>query len=357
MKTICLVIFTSFISMLASSQTTYTFTGNGNWSTPSNWSANTIPPNRLPSASTIIINPQQGDSCVLNIVHKNLPGSNFIVASGAKFIIPGGIGDYSDSAALVTKLKKVISPISYVSPLCLECPSIQRQFTDYYIYDSLYRLKTRKFITTTLSNVPITIDTATESINYFYDGSSNKIISYSFGAANIQLLYYDSLNRLIKDSTQNPSNNTGMIVRIYSYNLDTIFQTQSIINPSGFETLIDTMIKIGNNITFERIKYSSPSLPITMFNNFTFSVYRNPYSYVNNFSLLGSDYRSTSLLFTYNMRYSDRSTYNQVQRNDLQFRNNPIFISQFTIGLDAYGRVITSSNTYTGNAITTFEYY
>ena len=57
------------------------------------------------------------------------------------------------------------------------------------------------------------------------------------------------------------------------------------------------------------------------------------------------------------MRYADRSTYNQVHRNDLQFRNNPIYNSQFTIGLDAYGRVITSSNTYTGNRATTFEYY
>jgi hypothetical protein len=283
-----------------------------------------------------------------------LPGSNFIIASGAKFIIPGGIGGYSDSVDLVTKLKKVLYPIDSATPLCEECQPIVTQLTDDYIYDSLNRLKTRKFIKTTLSNTPITLDTVA-IYHYFYD-SNNRISNYTYGSNN-QLLYYDSLNRLVKDSAQNPSNSAGMIVRIYSYNQDTIFQTQNIINPIGFETLKDTMIKIGDNITFERIKYTSPSSSVSMLNNFTFTAYRNPYSYVNNFSLLGSDYRSTSLLFIYNMNYSDRSTYNQVHRNDLKFRNSPIYNSQFTIGLDAYGRVTSSSNTYTGNRITTFQYY
>ncbi len=356
MKFNCLLFFFILAFVNLSAQTTYNFTGNGNWSVPSNWSSNTIPPNRLPSGSTIIINPQPGDSCVLNVVHKNLPGSNFVIASAAKFIVPGGIGVYSDSTDLVTKVKKILHPIDSVGLLCFGCPIIITQKSDYYIYDSLNRIKIRKSILTTFSNNPITIDTVSE-LNYIYEGNDSKIISYTSSTGNTQLFYYDALNRLIKDSAQNPLNVLGKIVRTYSYNLDTIFQTQTVIQTNGIELLKDTMITVGNNITFERLKYTNPPLTVTINNNFTFSPYRNPYSYVNNFPIFGSDYRTTSLLFTYNMNYSDRSTYNQAYQNNHKINNYPNYLNQFTIGLDAYGRVISSSNNYTGNKVTTFEYY
>ncbi len=356
MKNILVIILFIFIASNASAQTTYNFTGNGKWSTPSNWSNNTVPPSVLPSGSTIIISPSPGDSCVLNLVHRNLPGSNFIITNGARFIVPGGIGYYNDSINAITKLKKVFYPRDTVATLCLECPVNIAQQSEYYIYDSMNRLKTKKTISTIFSNNPIIIDTIGE-INYNYFGNSNTIVSYTSTNGNTQLLYYDTLNKLIKDSAQNPLNVTGKIVRTYRYNADTIFQIQSVVNTNGLETLIDTMIMQGNNITFERSRYSNQSFIVRDFRQFTFSPYRNPYSYVNNFSILGSEYRKTTFLFSYNWENSERVTYNQVFSANLNQYNNPNPNAIFTIGIDNYGRVVSSSNTYTGNKATTFEYY
>ena len=46
---------------------TYRFTGNGAWSLESNWQDNRIPPAGLPAGQQIIIDPESGGECLLDI--------------------------------------------------------------------------------------------------------------------------------------------------------------------------------------------------------------------------------------------------------------------------------------------------
>lgn len=91
MKKIFFLLLITLISKLTSAQTTYTFIGNGSWTTTTNWSSNTIPPNILPSGSIIYISPAVGGTCVLNIAQTISQGANIIVTTGANFIISGGL--------------------------------------------------------------------------------------------------------------------------------------------------------------------------------------------------------------------------------------------------------------------------
>lgn len=90
MRTLIIYLFCHF-SIKAFSQTTYTFTGNGNWSVATNWSNNTIPPNPLPDGSIIYITPSPGDSCVLDVSQTISPGANLIIGAGANFVLSGGV--------------------------------------------------------------------------------------------------------------------------------------------------------------------------------------------------------------------------------------------------------------------------
>ncbi len=71
---------------------TYTFTGNGNWDVPSNWTDNTIPPAILPANCAIEINPSPGGQCVLNIPSQRISTSASItVKAGKMIVIPGSV--------------------------------------------------------------------------------------------------------------------------------------------------------------------------------------------------------------------------------------------------------------------------
>ena len=71
--------------------TTYTFTGNGNWNTASNWSNNTIPPSTLPSGGSIVINHAAGGQCVLNVSQTVLAGANVTVLTGKNLVVSGAL--------------------------------------------------------------------------------------------------------------------------------------------------------------------------------------------------------------------------------------------------------------------------
>jgi glucose/arabinose dehydrogenase len=45
----------------------YTFTGNGNWTDPTNWSNNTVPPSNSLTGSIIAIRPVVGGQCIVNV--------------------------------------------------------------------------------------------------------------------------------------------------------------------------------------------------------------------------------------------------------------------------------------------------
>jgi hypothetical protein len=66
---------------------TYTFTGNGNWDQPVNWSNGTIPPAHLPSGSSIVINPEGDGQCILNVSQVISPGGKLTISQGKKFVV------------------------------------------------------------------------------------------------------------------------------------------------------------------------------------------------------------------------------------------------------------------------------
>jgi hypothetical protein len=69
----------------------YTFTGNGNWNVPSNWSSNAIPPPNLPSCSEILIDPVGSGECILNLVQHISTGAKITVKTGKKFRVTGNL--------------------------------------------------------------------------------------------------------------------------------------------------------------------------------------------------------------------------------------------------------------------------
>jgi len=68
--------------------TIYTFIGNGNWTTASNWMYGSIPPATLPSGSQILIDSQPGGQCVLNTTQTVSSGASFTVIAGKHLLIP-----------------------------------------------------------------------------------------------------------------------------------------------------------------------------------------------------------------------------------------------------------------------------
>ena len=63
----------------------YTFTGNGNWSTPSNWKNNLVPQLTLTNGTEVIINPTGTGECVVNVVNQTIStGAKVTVNKGKK---------------------------------------------------------------------------------------------------------------------------------------------------------------------------------------------------------------------------------------------------------------------------------
>jgi CubicO group peptidase (beta-lactamase class C family) len=69
----------------------FTFTGNGNWSTAANWSNNLIPPSTLPHGSQILINPSGTGECVLDVQQRVSSSAAITVQAGKKFRIMGNL--------------------------------------------------------------------------------------------------------------------------------------------------------------------------------------------------------------------------------------------------------------------------
>jgi hypothetical protein len=76
---------------LATTNTTYTFTGTGNWNVAANWSNNTIPPNPLPSGSSIVINHAAAGQCILNVAQTIAAGASVTVPTGKNLIVAGNL--------------------------------------------------------------------------------------------------------------------------------------------------------------------------------------------------------------------------------------------------------------------------
>lgn len=66
---------------------TYTFTGDGNWNVPGNWTNNVVPPQPTNIGSEIIINNVSGGQCVLNIPYTVTPGTSFTILTGKTLVV------------------------------------------------------------------------------------------------------------------------------------------------------------------------------------------------------------------------------------------------------------------------------
>jgi len=104
MKITFLVVYCVFTSLFSQCQTSYTFTGNGNWSIASNWSNQIIPPSTLPAGDTINISPAGGASCILDLPQTIAAGAFLNVTPGANFIITGNLNVAADTVLQQLKL-------------------------------------------------------------------------------------------------------------------------------------------------------------------------------------------------------------------------------------------------------------
>jgi hypothetical protein len=69
----------------------YTFTGNGNWDNPANWSNNSIPPASIAGNASIVIDPPADGECVLNVMQQIGGSVSLTVKEGRKFRILGSL--------------------------------------------------------------------------------------------------------------------------------------------------------------------------------------------------------------------------------------------------------------------------
>jgi hypothetical protein len=69
----------------------YTFTGSGNWSIAGNWIDGRVPVSPVPSGVHIIIRPQAGGNCILNIPVTASSNAYVTVVPGAAFNVAGNL--------------------------------------------------------------------------------------------------------------------------------------------------------------------------------------------------------------------------------------------------------------------------
>lgn len=96
------------LSAQAFSQSTYTFSGNGNWTADTNWINDIVPPDTLPAGSVIYISPANlDDSCVLDRTQVILNGAELYVSTDSKLIIHENINRLEYPFPTVTICNKV----------------------------------------------------------------------------------------------------------------------------------------------------------------------------------------------------------------------------------------------------------
>ncbi len=71
----------------ASAVKAFSFTGNGNWSNPANWSGNNVPPATLPAGYSVVIN----GNCILDVTQHVQTGASITVTAGSTLLILGSL--------------------------------------------------------------------------------------------------------------------------------------------------------------------------------------------------------------------------------------------------------------------------
>ncbi len=355
MKIIISVYFILLFFPSAISQTVFKFTGNGYWTDSTNWQNNLVPPDSLQAYDTIFISSAATDSCVLNKQQIVLPGAAIVVNTNANFVVRNGI-----ILSAGPKLKKIIYPKDTITPLCSPpsyCPPTISQEVELFTYDSMNRI-VKRVLTTTFQTDTFTTNDTTHVFAYFYDNGSQNISGYSHlrryaDTIAEHVLIYDNLNRLITDSIVNPREGNNKITHFY-YGADTVIEHEKQVYPAGIQYRMDTMLLSGRNV------YKVNRSTMSWKHDFLFSNYRNPLSYVNNFSLMASDRKNAGASDIFMIYYPEFITYNQVSESTTQYLSSgqPVqYGSTYTITADIFNRIEIIRKSSSGNKATTFEYY
>lgn len=261
---------------------------------------------------------------------------------------------------LAPRLKLITFSKDTITPLCATCVPVISQKAELFLYDNSDRIISRTLTTTILTNTPITIDT---TIIYKYVYSGSLIASYSEEKNNTiinHVLDYDLQNRLIRDSIVNPQL-TNNKVSYFEYFPNSIIQTNVFSDAVVASISIDTMLLSGNNITREIIQTTTSSGTINYREiNYTLSLNQNPLSYVNNFSLLSSDYKNGSGFYSFLIYSPQNITHSIVSQVTTKYWSNTSGVTQystnFSSSLDSLGRVQFFKD-ITNNRQSIYEYY
>lgn len=257
------------------------------------------------------------------------------------------------------KLKRVIYSTDTINPLCVPCPPTISYNAESFSYDFEGRLITRVLTKTTLLPTPVRTDT-TAIYTYYYmsNSSSPLIIGYTdrhtgSNPAN-HLLSYDTQNRIIKDAVTNPQIGNNKLT-LFTYLPGAVIEYEEQTFPIGLQVTTDTLFIAANNVTQEKLKVANTHREMV----YTASAYRNPFSYVNNYSLLSSDYKNGSNSVSFSIYSPQNITYNFPSQTAVKYWNNSSAITQYTAAfqttLDSFGRI--QSFRSSGNKLISFEYY
>jgi hypothetical protein len=240
------------------------------------------------------------------------------------------------------------------------CPPEISFTSEDFIYDANGRLTTRRLTKNILAPTP-RIDTTATYTYYYAPASSSPLITgyldtHAGGAPSNHVLAYDAQGRLVSDSITNPYVIYNK-VSLFQYSPGYVFEYDRQTDAVLTAIVHDTLYISGNGVVQERSLSINTHREITH----TLSVYRNPLSYVNNFLLLGSDYKNGTGLLSFPIYFSQNITYDFPTQTDVRSWTNPLSVTQYTailgITVDSQNRIKSYRNTANGNKVTYFEYY
>ena len=227
------------------------------------------------------------------------------------------------------------------------------QAVDSFIYDNNNRLIIRYLVYHNFDSKPpvYTVDTSTKFYYYYSSATSNIITSYTERCTSDtnrstmdyinHLLKYDASNRLILDSTLNPTHSNNKTTSM-------VYTPNGLIEKNDGWYDYDTLI-FSNNVLIREQMNGNRSIQYVMSNVV------NPFSYINNFSLWKSDYQNDLGVFLNYVPFS-RCSYlpSYVSGSSPGYQENYSIIPT----LDSLGRVIISTVIFGGSyEKTTYEYY
>lgn len=240
--------------------------------------------------------------------------------------------------------------------LCGNCPPVITKNDVRFVYDAQNRVTQRWVITTKASAGAVTTIDTTNTFTYTYTGGSSKVTGYTEqegkGTPVIHELTYDAQDRLIKDSVTNPqpSNNK---VTTYTYFTNMYLQKDKQTVGISSQFSIDTFYFSGSNVVKQALQGGARTITYTVS-----STLRNPLSYTNTFSLLGSDWRNGINGTLYTIYTSFYATYNMTTKLSIAGSTGSPVIGNLGITIDAgTNDVVSFTNSANGNRQTFYEYY